>query len=281
MKNNDLKKTILKECSNGQFYGYEINKKLTAKRVQIEIGRLYIILNQMEKEKLISSRWEKSNKGPKKKYYKITENGEKVLHQETLTAIHTIHEAYWAYLMKIKPQKSVFHKIARLIVNEPNRNDNITYFSDDLSPMHEKLLSALQELKPETTIYFVRPKDEKLNQPVEKTVYLEGEYDDFPLKNEFADLLIINGLPKKEKMNPSIQEWTRILREEGKIAVIVPTVILHQPKNPMSLTDFIEQLEHKTGEKYDHKWIMEIITTFFENVEEKKILHITIIVGKK
>lgn len=281
MKNIDLKRIILKECSNGQFYGYEINKKLAAKGIRIEIGHLYIILNQMEKEKLITSHWEKSSKGPQKKYYKIAENGEKSLNEDTLKAIQTIHEAYGTYLMAIRPQKSVFHKIAQLVSGKNSKKGNITYFTDDFSPMNERLLSALQDLRPESTNYVVRPKEKQSNPREEKTVYLQGEYDNLPLKNEFSNLLIVNGFPKKDKMLSSIQEWARILCENGRIGIIVPSIILHTPKDPMSMTDFIEQLEHKTSEKYDFRWIIENMSNYFGDVEENEILHITVIVGIK
>jgi len=279
MKNNDLKNLILKECLRGRFYGYEINKKLAARGVRIEIGRLYIILNQMEKEKLISSCWEKSSKGPKKKYYQISENGEKLLYQETIEAIEIIHQAYGTYLMKTETE-SIFHQITLLAIDKPLKSVNITYFSDDFSPMHERLLSTIQEITSEAKIYFVRPK-EKNNQSLSEVIYLRGEYDNFPLKDNFSKVLFINGFPEKEKVARSIQEWARVIECDGKIAVIVPTIILHKPKDPMSMTDFIEQLEHKTSEKYDHNWIMEMMNNFFVDVEEKEILHITIIVGTK
>lgn len=281
MKNNDLKRIILKECSNGQFYGYEINKKLASKGVRIEIGHLYIVLNQMEKETLIAGHWEKSSKGPRKKYYEIAENGERALNEDALKAIQTIHEAYGTYLMAITPQKSVFHKIAQLIAGKNFPRGNITYFTDDFSPMNEKLLSAIHDLQPESTNYIVRPKEKQPNPIEEKTVYLQGEYDDLPLKNEFSNLLIINGFPKKDKILSSIQEWARVLAENGRIGIIVPSIILHTPKDPMSMTDFIEKLEHKTSEKYDFRWVIENMSNYFGDVKENEVLHITVIVGVK
>ncbi|NIM45061.1 MAG: hypothetical protein GTO54_05430, partial [Nitrososphaeria archaeon] len=58
---------------------YDIHKTLDQESVEIELSRLYRVLNEMEREDLLSSRWEKSIAGPKKKMYTMGEAGRKKL----------------------------------------------------------------------------------------------------------------------------------------------------------------------------------------------------------
>jgi PadR family transcriptional regulator PadR len=80
---SQLLKGILEGCvlsiiSRGENYGYEI--LLTLKKYgfkDIYEGTLYPILTRMEKKGIIICRIAKSPLGPKRKYYSITNEGEK------------------------------------------------------------------------------------------------------------------------------------------------------------------------------------------------------------
>jgi len=74
--------TILKE---GEDYGYNIIqrvKDLSKGSLEWSDGMLYPVLQRMEKEGLIVSRWNISKEGRHRKYYKITEEGRKELETE-------------------------------------------------------------------------------------------------------------------------------------------------------------------------------------------------------
>lgn len=58
-------------------YGYEIIKNLDKVGLNVEEGTLYPILRRLEKEGLLSSRWETSGSRPRK-YYKTTDYGKKI-----------------------------------------------------------------------------------------------------------------------------------------------------------------------------------------------------------
>ena len=75
---------------NNEFYGYEIHKILNSQGIKIEISRLYRVLNEMLKDKIFSSRWEKSPSGPKKRIYKLDKKGIK-RREEWLTTFKSIH----------------------------------------------------------------------------------------------------------------------------------------------------------------------------------------------
>lgn len=70
---------FLKDCS---MYGFEINKKL----MEISDGRIvflesgiYQTLKKLQGSGMVSSKWEKSDKGPRRRYYRIEEPGERLL----------------------------------------------------------------------------------------------------------------------------------------------------------------------------------------------------------
>ena len=70
---------ILAESEN---YGYAILKRVSALsggQLQWTDGMLYPVLHRLERLGLIAGRWGKSQSGRKRKYYRITKNGEQRL----------------------------------------------------------------------------------------------------------------------------------------------------------------------------------------------------------
>lgn len=87
MDNSQLLKGILEGCilkiiSKKETYGYEIILKLNENGFDnILEGTLYPILTRLENKKYIISRREKSPIGPYRKYYSISEMGQKKLNE--------------------------------------------------------------------------------------------------------------------------------------------------------------------------------------------------------
>jgi PadR family transcriptional regulator PadR len=59
-------------------YGYSLRKRLIAQGLDIEEGTLYPLIRRLESYGLLSSRWQEGD-GRKKRYYKITTEGKKML----------------------------------------------------------------------------------------------------------------------------------------------------------------------------------------------------------
>ncbi|MBI5324436.1 MAG: helix-turn-helix transcriptional regulator [Ignavibacteriae bacterium] len=78
---------ILNLLNQGDKYGYEISKIITSQtkgEYEINEATLYSSLKRLEKEKSINSYWGDESQGGRRKYYKITEDGKKVLIQNKL-----------------------------------------------------------------------------------------------------------------------------------------------------------------------------------------------------
>lgn len=81
---SQLLKGILEGCilaiiKQETIYGYELSLKLQEFGLEVSEGSIYPILLRLQKDKLIRGEMKKSPNGPNRKYYFITEEGEKAL----------------------------------------------------------------------------------------------------------------------------------------------------------------------------------------------------------
>ena len=76
-------------------YGYEIVRLLNEQSsgvLSLGEGTVYPVLHRLEKRKLISSFWEKTDSGRPRKYYRLTKSGMKLL---------TENRQQWTSLVKV------------------------------------------------------------------------------------------------------------------------------------------------------------------------------------
>lgn len=91
MDKSQLLKGILEGCileiiSKGETYGYEITEELNKLGFNgLNEGTVYPVLMRLSKKNYVSTEMKKSNLGPKRKYFKITDSGAKVLTQFRVT----------------------------------------------------------------------------------------------------------------------------------------------------------------------------------------------------
>ncbi|MBM7662296.1 PadR family transcriptional regulator PadR [Bacillus mesophilus] len=71
---------LLAIIKDGEIYGYELAAKLESYGFNsFSEGTIYPLLLRMQKEGLVSTTLRKSTAGPKRKYYSLTEKGEREL----------------------------------------------------------------------------------------------------------------------------------------------------------------------------------------------------------
>jgi len=76
---------ILKEKDS---YGYELIEKISEFRFHDsppDVGAIYKNLRNMEREGLVKSKWDTKGSGPAKRIYRITPQGEEILHGWAIT----------------------------------------------------------------------------------------------------------------------------------------------------------------------------------------------------
>jgi PadR family transcriptional regulator PadR len=77
-----LSSLVLAALADGRRYGYEIAKGIRTKTdglLHLKEGSLYPALHAMERDGLLASQWLTVEKGPSRKYYRLTRKGRSAL----------------------------------------------------------------------------------------------------------------------------------------------------------------------------------------------------------
>ena len=94
------KPLILSILVSGEIYGYQIIQNvidISGGTLEWSEGMLYPVLHRMEKENLIRAQWKVSEKGRRRKYYRLTELGKKELEKEKAQwmSVHNLFAKLW------------------------------------------------------------------------------------------------------------------------------------------------------------------------------------------
>lgn len=92
-----MRKGVLELCVLGiltkeTMYPSDIIKQLKSNQLIVVEGTMYPLLNRLKRDGYLSHNWVESSSGPPRKYYKITEKGEK-LRQELSKAWNELSHA--------------------------------------------------------------------------------------------------------------------------------------------------------------------------------------------
>lgn len=85
MRKGVLEFCILSILRGGEHYPSEVIEKMKEAKLIVVEGTLYPLLTRLKNDGLLSYRWEESSSGPPRKYYKLTEVGEKFLGELEVT----------------------------------------------------------------------------------------------------------------------------------------------------------------------------------------------------
>jgi hypothetical protein len=233
----------------------------------------------MLKEKLLESRWEKSQLVPKKRMYMLGEKGRKQLDRILQDAIRTVHAFYEEYLLNLPAEVSVFDSVCRHLARELRGGGNVACVTPNFSVMHARLICSLQNEDPQRKIYLVKPRSVPVDLRLAGVTFLDGTYENVPLKNGYIDLLVVLDIPERDFLETALREWCRVLGEDGSLAILTPAVLVGEYKDPLTIGNFIEKHEHDTmkiGEHVDGKYLRSSLKDFFQKVEETMILHMAL-----
>jgi DNA-binding MarR family transcriptional regulator len=76
---------VLSLLAEGESYGYALLRRireLSSGELAWTEGMLYPVLHRLEEQGHIASRWEESDAGRRRKYYRLTEAGQRVLQEQ-------------------------------------------------------------------------------------------------------------------------------------------------------------------------------------------------------
>lgn len=81
MRKGVLEFCILSTLSEGDAYPTEIIERMKRAKLVVVEGTLYPLLTRLKNLELLTYRWEESTSGPPRKYYRLTETGERFLRE--------------------------------------------------------------------------------------------------------------------------------------------------------------------------------------------------------
>jgi DNA-binding PadR family transcriptional regulator len=264
----------------GEFYGYDIHKKLGQNNVKVELSRLYRVLNEMESESLLNSRWANSTSGPNKKMYSVGEEGKKELRKILLQAIETVHDFYGDYLISLYPEIRVFDEMFDWFTQGLKGDERIAYLVTNNSPLNETVFRNLTQRIPQGKFHIIATPNVTRQSNFDSRTPMKGAYNDIPFKDGFFDMVYVIGLPPWAIMEEALTELYRTLKENGKVGFLTPSVLLQDLANPITIGDYIEKHEHEDieqGEHLDKELLTKIINEKFRETKEKELVHITML----
>jgi ribosomal protein L36 len=252
--------------------------------VRIEISLLYRVLNEMLKENYLTSRWEKSVLGPRRRVYKVGRKGAVELNITLLEAVGTVHEYYGKYLMRLPAKINCLNRICRLLTHGLEETATIGYLAREYSPFHEKILYILCNTVPKGAVYFIKPASLDIDLEIKNLSSLEGRHQNIPLKNKHFDALLVIDVPIKRRLKNSVKEWHRTVRREGRLGILASTALINKIDDPLTIGDYIEKYEHesvKGNEKADRESLQTMLRESFKKVEATEIVHRTLILASE
>ncbi|MEU9098742.1 PadR family transcriptional regulator [Streptomyces sp. NPDC048361] len=94
---------VLSCLTQGESYGYEISKALTAAGLgEIKGGTLYPVLNRLEEAGLTVGEFRAAERGPGRRYYRLTDDGRRALAEQG-TAWREFHATVTTMLTSTLP----------------------------------------------------------------------------------------------------------------------------------------------------------------------------------
>jgi DNA-binding PadR family transcriptional regulator len=278
MRTEELKKVVLRTFGSREFYGYEVHKELASEKVDVGISRLYGVLTEMLRDGLLEGRWEKGQLGPRRRVYRIGRKGKEERKKLLLEAIDTVHGFYSEYLLNLPAKTNVLNSAVKLLSSNVDKKGEIAFISPAYSVMHEKILHKLHNEMPQAKIYFVKPASLAVDLNFDNLWFLSGTCDNIPLKDGYVDLAIVAEAPGKDRLEESLTEVHRVLKQDGTLAMVIPTILVCKYDDPLSIGNFIEKYEHEASEKSDYveaKALTALLQKLFSRVRQKQIVHMT------
>ncbi len=87
MRKGFLVYCVLLICSHGDVYSSDIIRELHQASLVVVEGTIYPLLSRLQKDGLLTHSWKESQQGPPRKYYRVSDNGQKVLAELKITNV--------------------------------------------------------------------------------------------------------------------------------------------------------------------------------------------------
>ncbi len=232
--------------------GYDIWKELSIKGIKVRTNYLYMVLADMlEKEELLKARWIDNAKGPRRHIFGLSKKGHDEFRSQVKDSIDLIMAAFMHANLSTQDIPDHVKSVKRLfsVFNIPIPSAGtrfvLTTPSFDPSICYPISFYVLGEAFPSASISVVKPPGTNYyGERPSNLTFLDGRRHDIPLKNNFADYLLLEGFPKGVSEEETLLECFRVLKKtKGHLIVRVPSVMTIEKRPKFTtLAEFASKL---------------------------------------
>lgn len=236
----------------GEASGYDIYSTLRRKGIKAWPNNVYTALVKMERDGLLKGRWVggQDGHGLRKHLYALNGTGESSLNEILTESLDLLMSAFvraslmranrpenvrgvaWLLNMIGMDRRSMANK--KLVVAVPRYNPLVCF---------PTMFYHLNSVYPEALIYVVRPPGIKFEGERTNLTFLDGHREKMPLRDGFADYVILEGFPRSSTMESTVAECMRVLRAGGHLCTMVSKVMTKEEKPQyVSFGEFVSSL---------------------------------------
>jgi hypothetical protein len=190
----------------------------------------------MRNKGLLRARWVENEKGPRKHLYSLSEIGQEEFRQQVGDSLNVIMDAFVHANLNAQdlPDHVIMFKgaLARFGIPPPGEGDKFVYTSPSFDPLvcYPLGIRLLSETYPGTSVVVVKPPGVKFYDDRPNVTFVDGRRHDMPLKDGFADYLMLEGFPRAAPEMKTILECARVLNDHGHLLIRVPSVMLEESR---------------------------------------------------
>ncbi len=236
MNKEGLKRLIIRILIDREISGYDAYKELLTKGVRVRSNYLYMILSEMRNNGLLKARWVENGKGPRKHLYSLSGKGEEEFRQLVRESLNVIADAFVHANLNaqdLPDHVNVFQlSLARFGIPPPGDGNKFVYTAPSFDPLvcYPLGLRLLSEMFPTSSLFVVKPAGVKFYDDRPNVTFVDGRRHDMPLKDGFADYLMLEGFPRAAPETKTILECVRVLNDRGHLIIRVPSVMMEENK---------------------------------------------------
>ncbi len=235
-KKDEIAKLVTRVLLYGELSGYSVFKEVLEKGVEVRPNYLYMILGEMRSRGLLSARWVRLHKGPRRHLYALSEKGRQEFQRMVKDSLVTMMDAYTEANLKARDVHDHANSIRTSFkvygVPFPGGGDKVVIATPEFDPLICLPLGfrVMSEMFPSSSIVVVKPAGLKFYEDRRNVVYIDGQRHDMPLKDGFADYLMLEGIPREASVKDTVQESARVLKNNGHLLLRVPKVMTEEQK---------------------------------------------------
>jgi DNA-binding PadR family transcriptional regulator len=232
MSSTDLTASILRILKDEELSGYSVYKLLSMKGEETWPNHVYTLLIQMEKDGLLKSRWEDGKRDARRRHlYSLSESGREEYEEIVKHSLGVLMERFFKDNLSF--EDLAFHiRLAKETLGTPGKwSDRDPFRLVIASPAYDPLVCfpkfyyALSEAYPKSTIYVVKSPWEESIEGRKNLTFLDGSRNEMPLRDGFADYVLLQGFPKSASVEDTVNECARVLKADGCLFVSVPKLL--------------------------------------------------------